>query len=143
MGLAQYAYVAEGAGQYREYWDNAKIDPVTGTFTSIINEPREIAIWRKHPNLQGWMEQLWISKGRPGIINGPNENYFNGIDLELTWEDLDKLESDIKKRRLPKTAGFFFGEPADEHNREKDLKFIKDARAEIFMGLKVFYDSSW
>jgi len=26
---------------------------------------------------------------------------------------------------------------------EKDLKFIKDARAELFSGLKVFYNSSW
>ena len=27
---------------------------------------REIAYWRKHPNLHGWMQQLWERKGQPG-----------------------------------------------------------------------------
>jgi hypothetical protein len=26
---------------------------------------------------------------------------------------------------------------------EKDLEFIKAARAELFLGLRVFYNSSW
>lgn len=30
-------------------------------------EDQEIAYWRKHPNLQGWMEQLWREKG--GEVN--------------------------------------------------------------------------
>lgn len=44
MGLDQYAY----------YLDDK-------------NERVELAYWRKHPNLQGWMEALWEKKGCPVI----------------------------------------------------------------------------
>jgi hypothetical protein len=99
-------------------------------------EQREIAYWRKHPNLHGWMQQLAESK---------NLDYgtFNGVELELTWKDLDELERAIRHRELPNTSGFFFGDPADDIFYEKDLEFIKAARAELFLGLKVFYNSSW
>jgi hypothetical protein len=113
------------------------------------NNHREIAYWRKHPNLHGWMEQLWRNKKytvQPQDASkfiGPESDNFNGIELELTWEDLDALEEDIKNARLPATRGFFFGDGSDEYYRDQDLKFIKEARAEIFTGLKVFYNSSW
>ena len=29
--------------------------------------------WRKHPNLQGWMERLWEKKGRPNY-DGHNDD---------------------------------------------------------------------
>ena len=102
--------------------------------------PREIAYWRKHPNLHGWIEQLWRNKNN---THGLNDITFNGIELELTWEDLDALEMDIKNGQLPSTSGFFFGTPADDYYRVQDLEFIRNARAEIFMGLRVFYNSSW
>jgi hypothetical protein len=98
-------------------------------------EPREIAYWRKHPNLHGWMHRLWASRG--------NSGEFNGDELELTWEDLDQLEQDIRNKKLPGTSGFFFGNDADDHYREHDLKFVREAKAEAFLGLKVFYNSSW
>ena len=101
-----------------------------------VEKPREIAYWRKHPNLHGWMERLAQDKGL-------SYNTFNGIELELTWEDLDALEKAVKKRQLPKTAGFFFGDPSDQYYYDKDLAFIREARAELFSGLKVFYNSSW
>jgi hypothetical protein len=44
---------------------------------------------------------------------------------------------------LPPPRGFFFGTGSDKHYQAQDLKFIRDARAELFMGLKVFYNSSW
>ena len=50
---------------------------------------------------------------------------------------------DIKNGQLPSTSGFFFGTPADDYYRVQDLEFIRNARAEIFMGLRVFYNSSW
>lgn len=128
MGLDMYAYAA---AKENSEWDG--------------NNHREIAYWRKHPNLHGWMEQLWNSKGRPGVeqYSTNADVMFNGIELELTWEDLDALEEDIKNARLPATRGFFFGDGSDEYYRDQDLKFIKEARAEIFTGLKVFYNSSW
>ena len=107
---------------------------------------RELAYWRKHPNLHGWMEQLWLFKlAQEGKVP-PRSDWgsgFNGIELELTWEDLDKLEHDVKEGRLPGTSGFFFGETADEFYKDQDLDFIRKARAELFLGLKVFYNSSW
>jgi hypothetical protein len=128
MGLDMYAYVATRAGQQEEYWQqDADVDGVS--------KPREIAYWRKHPNLHGWMRRLWESKG--------NEGGFNGDELELTYEDLERLELDVIAGTLPSTSGFFFGNDANEHYREQDLEFIKNARAELFMGLKVFYNSSW
>jgi hypothetical protein len=122
VGLDQFAYAAAKADTD---WDSGN--------------RQEIAYWRKHPNLQGWMEQLWRSRNTDPSVDPT----FNGVELELIWEDLDLLEEDVKNGRLPATRGFFFGDGSDEYYRETDLKFIKEARAEIFTGLKVFYNSSW
>jgi hypothetical protein len=121
MGLDQYAYIASKA---QTDWDD--------------NSRQEIAYWRKHPNLQGWMEKLFFEKG------GECDT-FNGVELELTWDDIDKLEKDIKSGEVPKlgTTGFFFGNPSDDYYYEDDLKFCIDAKAELFLGRKVFYNSSW
>ena len=140
MGLDMYAYVAEKEGQQREFYESAEFDDDARDFVNkTVEQPREIAYWRKHPNLHGWMEQLW--KSRNGG-KGDHAN-FNGIELEITWEDLEILELDIMSGTLPSTSGFFFGNEADEHYKEQDLKFVRDARAELFCGLKVFYNSSW
>jgi hypothetical protein len=107
-------------------------------------EQREIAYWRKHPNLHGWMERLWEHKV---LADGgdPESHTFNGIELELTWEDIERLENDIKTGVIAKmgTTGFFFGSPSDDYYYEKDLEFVRNAKAELFIGLKVFYNSSW
>ena len=116
MGLDMYAYTSAKEGQEAT--------------------ARELAYWRKHPNLHGWMEQLAESK---------NLEYgsFNGVELELTWEDLEALEQAVTHKQLPATAGFFFGKDSDERYQESDLEFVKAARAELFLGLRVFYNSSW
>ena len=135
MGLDMYAYVGE-PGQMNEYF-SAEGEYVDGDWRnkSGPSRPRDIAYWRKHPNLHGWMRQLWESRG--------NEGDFNGDELELTWEDLDALEQAVVQAQLPTTGGFFFGDPNDSYYREQDLEFIKNARAELFSGLRVFYNSSW
>ena len=132
-----YAYAAAKEGEQAAFdqgskWDAEKDDMVN----PIAPAPREIAYWRKHPNLHGWMEQLAKSK---------NLEYgsFNGVELELTWADIDALEQAVTHKQLPSTTGFFFGRDADELYYEDDLAFIKNARAELFLGLKVFYNSSW
>jgi hypothetical protein len=138
MGLDQYAYAAAKAGQQDQYYEDENYDKEDSDPTKI-GPPREIAYWRKHPNLQGWMEQLWLERN-PG---GDEHTSFNGIELELTWEDLERLELDVIAGTLPPTTGFFFGNESDEYYREQDLDFIKKAKTEIFVGLKVFYNSSW
>ena len=147
MGLDQYAYVAARTGQETEFYDTAVYDEnAKGYANATVAKPREIAYWRKHPNLQGWMERLWIRK-LAAEGKTPEESAwgssFNGVELELTWDDLDELERAVTHGQLPSTSGFFFGNEADDIYRENDLKFIKEARAELFMGLKVFYNSSW
>jgi hypothetical protein len=121
MGLDMYAYIASKADS--DYDDISR---------------QEVAYWRKHPNLHGWMEKLAEAK---------NVEYdsFNGVELELTWDDIDMLEKDIKAGVLAgmNTEGFFFGKPSDSHYMETDLKFCVDAKAETFLGRKVFYNSSW
>jgi hypothetical protein len=124
MGLDMYAYTAA----------KAKADYETGQ--------REIAYWRKHPNLHGWMEQLWRYKMQ-AENRDPDQHTFNGIELELDWQDIDELEQDVKNNNLPQTQGFFFGNEADDYYKDQDLDFIRKARAELFLGLKVFYNSSW
>jgi hypothetical protein len=136
MGLDMYAYVASKKGQYNDYYETAEFDKTVNEFVSTtVTKPYEIAYWRKHPNLHGWMQKLWEAKGGNGD--------FNGDELELTYEDLEILELDVIAGTLPGTSGFFFGNDADDHYRKDDLEFIKNARAELFMGLKVFYNSSW
>ena len=134
MGLDQFAYCIDNNG-----------------------EKEELAYWRKHPNLQGWMENLWEIKGRPewnqdmspsvspSVYNkhGNTLSEFNCIPLELTREDLDSLEEDITNGHLPRTAGFFFGDDSDEHYKEQDLEFVRKAREALDSGLTVMYDSWW
>lgn len=126
MGLDMYAYAATQAND-------------SATQGKLVQ--REIAYWRKHPNLHGWMQQLWENKMNEESRDSPHD--FNGIELELTWEDLEDLERAVTHKQLPSTSGFFFGNDSDDYYRKHDLKFVRDAKAEIFTGLKVFYNSSW
>ena len=123
MGLDQYATARKGepskdADGYTYYEDSM-----------------ELAYWRKHPNLQGWMEELYHEKG--------GEEEFNCVDVELTLEDLDALEQSLDESALPETVGFFFGENSDDHYAEQDREFIREARAAIKQGYTVVYNSWW
>ena len=148
MGLDMYAYTAARAGQQNDFYEGAEWDSeLKESVNPTVTRPREIAYWRKHPNLHGWMEQLWIRKlaaeGKQPEKDSEWGSVFNGVEVELTSEDLDELERAVTHGRLPRTTGFFFGDPSDDYYRDRDLEFIKNARAELFFGLKVFYNSSW
>jgi hypothetical protein len=140
MGLDQYAYVAARANERSEFYENEG-EFVNGEWVVPgKSKPRDIAYWRKHPNLHGWMEKL---AERKNLKYDLLYDSFNGIELELTWEDLDELERTVTHKQLPSTSGFFFGDEKDEHYYDSDLAFIRNAKAELFLGLKVFYNSSW
>lgn len=121
MGLDMYAMTTRKAPP-------APVDFKTG-------ETNEIAYWRKHPNLHGWMEQLYRQKGGSAEL-------FNCVNVQLTAEDLDRLEKDIRSGNLPETDGFFFGE-SDGSERDDDLAFVGSAREALAQGLTVFYTSWW
>lgn len=106
----------------------------------------EIAYWRKHNALDGWMESLWRSKG--------NDGSFNCEELELTLEDINRLQDVVENDLLPETQGFFFGNDSrfDENKKEITLEFIEDAKRllkrkwwEKLLNKKkkVFYQNSW
>ena len=54
-------------------------------YATAIKGEDEISLgeWRKHPNLQGWMENLWRSKG--------GEGEFNCVQVELNGDDLQRF----------------------------------------------------
>ena len=122
MGLDQYAKARKG-------------EPVEKDGALEYPEQRELAYWRKHPNLEGWMSNLYSEK------SGTDE--FNCQEVELTLEDLDELEKAINSKELPETGGFFFGDDSDEYYKENDLEFIRDARNAIKDGYTVIYTSWW
>ena len=104
-------------------------------FEGLIVDIEEIAYWRKHPDLHGWMEQLYRKKGG-------TEKSFNGDTVLLTEEDIDNLKIAVLTRSLPSTSGFFFGDSKQEINFA-DLEFIEKAKGAIKEGYTLYYDSSW
>ena len=103
-------------------------------YGNSIVKTEEVAYWRKHPDLHGWMENLYREKGG-------RDKSFNGDVVVLTLADLGRLEDDILGKNLPKTTGFFFGESGGMSL--KDLQFVLDARKVIQEGDTIYYDSSW
>ena len=130
MGLDQTAHIYENS-------------------TDVLDQEKqgeELACWRKHPFLHGWMEQLWEDQGRPNFdpeTMGGTFGDFNCVPLELTIEDIDRLEKDINANSLPETEGFFFGGDADKYYEQQDLEFCNWALKELDKGREVYYDSSW
>lgn len=101
------------------------------------DEVHEVAYWRKHHDLHGWMQRLYEKKGG-------KDPQFNCNKVRLTEKDLDDLETAIQDGTLPSTSGFFFGNnPPDEESNKHDLEFIQKARAAIKEGMAIFYDSWW
>jgi len=115
MGLDQYAYRI--------------------SYSNNVEQRTTMQTWRKHPSLQGWMENLWKERGGDGD--------FNCEDVELTESDLLNLKNDVLNIALPQTTGFFFGSTCDKENMTTDLQFIDDAIKNIKNGYRVVYDSWW
>jgi hypothetical protein len=128
MGLDQFAYKTRvKPGKSVDFQDEVYKDEV---------EREEIHYWRKHPNVHGFMEDLYREKG--------GESDFNCRPVELTQEDIDSLAKSILDQELPKTSGFFFGQSCgDEEEKNDDLEFCKKASEAIKEGYTVFYDSWW
>jgi hypothetical protein len=122
MGLDQYGFTRQGKLSNEESTEN----------------PVEIAYWRKHSSLQGFMENLWRER------NPDNTDDFNVEVLVLTLDDLEYLEFCVIHRVLPETKGYFFGsvDRSDDY-RDQDMDFITDARNAIANGLEVFYYPHW
>ena len=96
----------------------------------------ELHYWRKHPNMHGWMQRLYNEKG------GTDAD-FDMVPVQLTVEDLDRLQLDVEGEHLPDTSGFFFGESVPSEDKPGDLEFIEKAREAIKEGFTVYYYAWW
>jgi len=119
MGLDMYAFMS--ATHPDEYVNN-------------VTQIQQLHYWRKHPNLHGWMGRLYDERG------GTDE--FNCVKVNLTLEDLNRLEQDMKDGSLEKAEGFFFGE-SDAEDDISTIEFIEKARTALKGGSYVWYDSWW
>jgi len=108
MGLDQFAYAKKG------------------------EEKIEIAYWRKHANLHGWMEDRYRMGG--------GKEQFNCVELPLGSDDLNVLEENYKNLAL--AEGFFWGVSQLEDN-DSTIAFIQKARDYIKDGYEIVYDSWW
>jgi hypothetical protein len=130
MGLDMYAFRVKAEDVIDDFTIREETD-------GRNEKLEELAYWRKHHDLHGWMERLYRAKG------GTKES-FNCVPVRLTMEDLNLLESDVLNNSLPETQGFFFGtNPPDEYSREQDMAFISKAKISIANGAAVYYDSWW
>ena len=124
MGLDQYAKKVK-----RKYNSETLTETIVKT---------EIAYWRKHNALEGYMSDLYRTKTG-------DEGVFNCKTLTLDSDDLDDLEKAVINNDLPETDGFFFGD-CSKHNEEckqVDLEFIAEARKGLNEGYEIEYTSWW
>jgi|TARA_B100001093_G_scaffold519811_1_gene610654 hypothetical protein len=136
MGLDQFAYrVKKGFIKKPVDFQTEKYNEETQEH-EVLTDKKELHYWRKHPHLQGWMSDLYYEKGG-------ESSEFNCVNVQLTWEDLETLEEDIKTGKLPDTCGFFFGDDSSEEYKEEDLGFVEEALIAIRKGYDVYYSSWW
>ena len=104
-----------------------------------IHEDVQLAEWRKHNALHGWMTNLAIEKNLVA-----NQDEFNCIELRLTEKDLNTLRRDILEDKLIHTQGFFFGDKYDiSMYKLDDMNFIREAISYLTEGYQIYYSSWW
>ena len=122
MGLDQYAYIK--TAESGEEGESAK-------FT-----------WRKHSQLQTFMETLYTER------TGLDATDLNCGELVLQAADIDSLEKAVKTSALPQCeGGFFYGHQFQDEQtaeyRDYDLEFCAWARSEMQTGSTVIYSCWW
>ena len=119
--------------------------PVDFSHDKETNE--EVHYWRKHPNLERWMSELYFEKGGKGTIDGVgglgDYRTFNCCKVQLTEDDLESLQEAVKRNLLPPGGGFFHGNNSDEHYRKETLEAIERAKKEIKNKRRIYYTSWW
>ena len=117
MGLDQYAYTRDKKGKVEE-----------------------IAYWRKHNALDGWMQNLWEA-----IREDEDDYVLNGQEVPVDADDIKMLEMVVESDDLPETGGFFYGEDSrfNEEKKKTTLEFIAEAKKAFKEGKKVYYQNSW
>ena len=136
MGLDMYSYRVE-----KEQLSEEVPEDYEGYSLPVKNDEvlEEVMYWRKHHDLHGAMFSIAEKKG---FTDGAAE--FNAVDLNLTLQDLDSLEAQVREGTLPSTTGFFFGSnPPDNESTLLDLAWIAEAKDAIKSGDYILYSSWW
>lgn len=104
----------------------------------VTEHTLELGYWRKHPNLHGYIVQ----------------NFADGNDdcheISLSRNDLQQIIHAIRKRELPHTVGFFFGNSDESDEQvENDIAVFEraiawlDSKKDIPEWCDVIYRASW
>ena len=103
-----------------------------------VHEDQEIMYWRKHSALHGWMTDLAIDRK---IVKDPSD--FNVVEIQLTAEDIERLEHE--RFNMRRKFGFFFGNTEESYQRfeKQDYDFIKQAKDYLDQGYVIIYTSWW
>ena len=135
MGLDQHAFITENTPDLVDIGQQFA-DEQTGNSTRTCIQ---LHYWRKHPNLHGWMEQLYLNRCKQA---SQVPQTFNCIAIRLYPHELVALKAVVEADVLPETEGFFFGKSMPE-DKALDLEFIEKALEAIDDGMAVYYDSWW
>jgi hypothetical protein len=109
MGLDMFLFGKKNQPNYNR--PRAEED---GFEVATVIKELELAYWRKHPNLHGYIVQTFAG----GVDKCQ--------DIPLTVEDLKKILNAIKEEDLPYTEGFFFGS-SDGTEKEGDIAIFESA----------------
>ena len=134
MGLDQYAMkLVRGDNRDKggnltdvDFWPTVASDTKWPSFESACFHQ-----WRKHADLNGWMQKLYHKKG------GTATDY---VYVRLDSDDIDLLEREVNA--LPTATGFFWGNSCYEHELHT-LDFIDSARRTMAQGNDIYYTANW
>ena len=131
MGLDQYAYALPHDGSRQQVDFDLNGDDVELVFT-----------WRKHANLQGWMDRLYEEKGGQfkDEMFGASINTTDSVELDL--DDIEALVAAMDEGELPHTDGFFFGKSTYQDEVET-REFCGLARKILNSVKRVVYSAWW
>lgn len=106
----------------------------------IYVKNEEIAYWRKHPDLHGYMEELYRERG--------GDKVFNCEKVILSKEDIEELISLIGRQVngediFEEVTGFFFGETQIEDWVDDLNTFAKVLKETDWENETVYYSSWW
>ena len=107
-----------------------------------LGESKEIAYWRKHSDLNGYMSNMYYDRGG-------QEDSFNCIPLLLSKEDIEKIIIDHKAHldknnifKVEEARGFFWGQ-SDISNWEQSLEDFERILKETDWDNSTIYYHCW
>ena len=134
--MSNSAYNVQTGQTTPEFFDFEMFVTKNPTASIPYQLSKELVYWRKHPDIHGWMKNLFFEKG------GQTESDFNHDVVWLTIKDVINLKDAIENDKLPKTSGFFFGD-SDGRLKEDDIEKANSMLDALSNGSLIYYISSW